>query len=104
MRRAIGPSEESTLLNHPRKLSSMPGPNPPSLAAAAPCSRRTPELMSKRRNRLHHSSGRSCRVDRLGQATEFCFGLRQSLHDRQNVAERTGVPVQFPHYEHITFA
>jgi hypothetical protein len=46
----------------------------------------------------------SCGVGRLGQATESCFGLRHSLHDGQDIPERTREPVELQDHEHITLA
>ena len=52
----------------------------------------------------HHPSCRRCGVDRLGQAAEASFGFTQPFHDREDIAQRAGQPVELPHHEHVSFA
>jgi hypothetical protein len=63
-----------------------------------------PFEFSKRPDHHHHPSRRRCRVDRLGQATEASFGFTHAFHNRQDIPERAGQPVERPHHEHISFS
>jgi hypothetical protein len=55
----------------------------------------------------HRSWGcgqRGLYVDGLGQAAKSGLAFAQSFHDREDIAKRTGEPIQFPDHENVAFA
>jgi hypothetical protein len=59
----------------------------------------------ERPDHLHHHAPRWSRgIDRLSQAAEADLDCRQAVHDSEDVAERSGKPVQFPHDQDVPLA
>ncbi len=61
--------------------------------------------LGKGPNHLHHNA--SCRrrgADGLGKTAEAGFGLAQTFHDGEHVAQRAREPIEFPDDQNVAFA